>query len=75
MSALDDWTDSVREALQLEPIDADLVLDVARDVAHGVMRPAAPLSAYLLGLAVGRGADPAQAAAVITALAERWSHD
>jgi hypothetical protein len=75
MSALDDWTDSVREALQLEPIDADLVLDVARDVAHGVMRPAAPLSAYLLGLAVGRGADPTQAAAVITALAERWSHD
>ncbi len=50
----------------------DLVLDLARDVAHGVMRPAAPLTAYLLGMAVGRGADPAQAAATITALAESW---
>ena len=50
MSALDDWTDAVREALDLDPFDANIVLDVARDVAHGVMRPAAPLSAYLLGL-------------------------
>ena len=45
MSALDDWTDAVREALDLDPFDANIVLDVARDVAHGVMRPAAPLSA------------------------------
>jgi len=73
MSALDDWTDTVREALGLDPVDTDLVLDLARDVAHGVMRPAAPLTAYLLGLAVGRGADPEQAAAVITGLAAGWS--
>jgi molybdopterin-guanine dinucleotide biosynthesis protein A len=72
MSSLDDWVDQVREALNLDPIDATLVLDVARDVAHGVMRPAAPVSAYLLGLAVGRGADPAEAAATVTRLAERW---
>jgi hypothetical protein len=75
MSALDDWIDTVREALRLDPIDADLVLDLARDVAHGVMRPAAPLTAYLLGLAVGRGADPAEAAALISGLADRWSGD
>jgi hypothetical protein len=75
MSALDDWTDSVREALHLDPVDASLVLDLARDVAHGVMRPAAPLTAYLLGLAVGRGADPAQAAAVVKNLAAGWSRD
>ena len=30
-----------------------IVLDLARDVAHDVARPAAPVSAYLLGLAVG----------------------
>jgi hypothetical protein len=51
------------------------VLDLARDVAHGVMRPAAPLSTYLLGVAVGRGADPSIAAATITRLAEGWSRD
>ena len=75
MSALDDWTDAVREALDLDPFDANIVLDVARDVAHGVMRPAAPLSAYLLGVAVGRGADPSAAAAIIAGLAEGWSRD
>ncbi|GAA5189242.1 hypothetical protein GCM10023322_41710 [Rugosimonospora acidiphila] len=75
MSALDDWTDAVRDALHLDPIDPTLVLDVARDVAHGVMRPAAPVTAYLMGLAVGRGADPVQAAAVIGELAAGWSGD
>jgi len=36
------------------PETTKLVLDLARDVAHGVARPAAPLTAYLLGVAVGR---------------------
>jgi hypothetical protein len=27
-------------------------------VAHGVSRPAAPLTAFLLGVAVGQGTDP-----------------
>ena len=72
MTALDDWTDAVREALDLEPIDAKLVLDLARDVAHGVLRPAAPLTAYLVGVAVGRGADPASAAATVGALIRDW---
>lgn len=75
MTALDDWTDAVRQALELDPFDADLVLDLARDVAHGVMRPAAPLSTYLLGVAVGRGADPSAAAAAISGLADGWSRD
>jgi hypothetical protein len=75
MSALDDWTDAVRQALDLDPFDSKIVLDLARDVAHGVMRPAAPLTAYLLGVAVGRGADPSAAAAIVTGLAEGWSGD
>lgn len=45
-----------------DQIDTTLVLDVARDVAHGVERPAAPLSTYLLGVAVGQGLDPQAAA-------------
>jgi hypothetical protein len=71
MNALDEWTANVCTALGLDPTSPDeqrLVLDLARDVAHGVLRPAAPLSAYLLGLAVGRGADPAAAAATVTGL-------
>jgi hypothetical protein len=37
-----------------------------------VLRPGAPVSAYLLGIAVGRGADPADAAARLSRLAESW---
>jgi hypothetical protein len=83
MTALDDWTAAVRAALDLDPhgpgpagspssAESRLVLDLARDVAHGVLRPAAPLTAYLLGIAVGRGADPATAAAQVSALAAAW---
>jgi hypothetical protein len=74
MTALDDWTDAVRDALDLGDFanEQRLVLDLARDVAHGVMRPAAPLTAYLLGLAVGRGANPQDAAATVVRLAQDW---
>lgn len=72
MSTLEDWIAAVRTELDVDPVDTALVLDLARDVAHGVARPAAPLTAYLLGLAVGRGADPRQAAATVTALAKSW---
>jgi hypothetical protein len=55
------------------------VLDLSRDVAHGVARPAAPLTAYLLGLAAGRSADPEatadQLAQRICLLAQRWSEE
>jgi hypothetical protein len=73
MTALDNWIGTVCRSLDLDDeIDQALVLDLARDVAHGVLRPAAPLTAYVLGLAVGRGADPATAAATITALTTEW---
>ena len=55
--------------LSVNDIDTTLVLDLAREVAHNTVRPAAPVSAYLLGLAVGRGGDPAELAARLTALA------
>ena len=69
MNPLDDWTTKVVAELGLDTApDVALVLDVAKDVAHGVLRPAAPVTTYLLGVAVGRGADPAEAARRITAL-------
>jgi len=72
MSTLEDWIAAVRTELDVDTVDTTLVLDLARDVARGVARPAAPLTAYLLGLAVGRGADPQQAAAAVAALAKSW---
>lgn len=71
---LEDWlTVACRElGLDRSELDRDLVLDLARDVAHNVARPGAPLTAYLLGLAVGRGADPGAAVARLTELATGW---
>lgn len=73
MTALDDWTGRVCAALDIEAGDQKLVLDLARDVAHGVLRPAAPLTAYLMGVAVGAGADPRDAVEVITELVGVWA--
>lgn len=74
MTVLDDWVTAACAELDLEStqVPVSAVLDVARDVAHQVVRPGAPVSAYLLGLAVGRGADPADAAARLSALAGGW---
>jgi hypothetical protein len=70
--AMDAWTAAVRRELGLDDDpQVRLVLQVAKDVAHGVLRPAAPVTAYLAGLAVGRGADPADVAARITRLVEQ----
>ncbi len=54
-------------------LDRDAVLDVAKNVAHQVARPAAPLTAYLVGVAVGRGAPLAAAAETVNALAAAWT--
>jgi hypothetical protein len=72
---LDEWVEAACAELGLEPGDVhrDLILDVARDVAHGVARPAAPLTAYLMGLAAGRGTPVNDAAARLTEMAEGWS--
>ena len=75
MSTLDDWIMRTATDLDLPPdsITADLrgeLLDLTRDVAHGVARIAGPLTCYLIGVAVGRGAPPHAALATLkTALA------
>ena len=74
MSTLEDWTEALCAELGLDPAEATqkTVLDLARVVAHTVDRPAAPLSAYLLGLAVGGGAPLAETAAKLQQLARGW---
>ncbi|UQU65029.1 DUF6457 domain-containing protein [Couchioplanes caeruleus] len=74
MNVLEGWIKLASAELGLSPADLDqqAVLDVARDVAHNVVRPGAPVTAYLMGIAVGRGADPAAAAARLSELALKW---
>jgi hypothetical protein len=74
MNTLEEWTSKVCADLEI-PVDAvntAVVLDLARDVAHGVARPAAPLTAYLVGVAVGRGLPLQEAAGRVQALAATW---
>lgn len=71
---MEQWLEAVREALGLDvSVDVDAVLDVARDAAHNVERRAAPLTTFLLGAAVARGADAQDAAATVSRLATEWS--
>jgi hypothetical protein len=54
---LDEWVRMVCQELDIEAPDARAVLDFARDVAHRVDRPAAPLTSLLIGIASARTSD------------------
>jgi hypothetical protein len=78
------WVTAVARELGLEeavesPASVDMVLDLTSDVAHGVSRPAAPVTAFLIGVAAGRADDPAVAArdyaGKIAKLAQGWDAD
>jgi hypothetical protein len=54
---MDSWIDRLASTLGEEPPSAaetSEILAIARDVAHRVERKITPVSAYLLGIAVGR---------------------
>jgi len=54
---MDDWLTRVAITLGVDPLDEGQIaelLDVARDVAHGVERKATPMATFLLGAAVQR---------------------
>jgi Domain of unknown function (DUF6457) len=74
MTTLDQWVEAASAELGVEPGDGAVraVLDLARDVAHQVERPAAPMTAFLAGLAVAGGQPLADVAARLRALAEQW---
>ncbi|HYZ54464.1 MAG TPA: DUF6457 domain-containing protein [Streptosporangiaceae bacterium] len=74
MNPLERWITLVAGELGLsaKALDRDAVLDVAKNAAHQVARPAAPLTTYLLGVAVGRGAQLQVAAETVNMLAAAW---
>ncbi|MEG9226344.1 DUF6457 domain-containing protein [Aeromicrobium sp. Sec7.5] len=56
-TVLASWAADVGRELGLDlEVDVEAVLDLAGDAAHAVVRPAAPLTTFLVGVAVGRGA-------------------
>jgi hypothetical protein len=72
-TVLDDWVHELAEALEVDPavVDVEAVLDLARDAAHGVSRPAAPISTFLAGYAAARsGGDPAAVRAALAKASE-----
>lgn len=73
--SLSSWSQQLCDALGLDlEVEIDPILDLARDAAHGVERPAAPLTTFLVGYAAGlRGGsqdDIADCIDVATELAE-----
>lgn len=70
---MDEWIEAVRQELGIAAeVPTTAILDVARLAAHNVARPAAPVTTFLLGIAVAGGADPADVTSRIEALAESW---
>ena len=50
------WSRELVSAFDLQhDVDLATVLDLARVAAHGVARPAAPVTTFIAGLAVARG--------------------
>jgi hypothetical protein len=49
-----DWLELLADDLGVGGYDADDLLAFTAEIAHGVARPAAPLSAFLVGMAAGR---------------------
>lgn len=64
-NALEAWVHELADVLGVDPaaVDVTALLDLARDAAHGVARPAAPLTTFLVGLAAGRGGGSPEAVA------------
>jgi hypothetical protein len=83
VNVLDEWLTESSARLGLDQAigaaHRELILDLARDVAHGVARPAAPLTTFLLGLAAGRaGGSPEEIRRLsqeLSAAAAAWAAD
>ena len=73
LNLLDGWLVELATALGVDPaaVDRTLLLDVARDAAHHVARPAAPLTTFLVGLAAGLAGGDADAVRAAAEQAQR----
>jgi hypothetical protein len=53
---LAEWNRRLSTALEIPAADIDAVLELAGVIAHSVVRPAAPITAYLVGYSAGLAA-------------------
>ncbi|SFB73613.1 hypothetical protein SAMN04487968_101221 [Nocardioides terrae] len=61
---VEEWVPRLAAELGIEDeIDIDAILAIAGDVAHAVERKAAPVSAFVIGLAAGRAGGTPEAVA------------
>ncbi|GHH82439.1 NTP transferase domain-containing protein [Streptomyces capitiformicae] len=77
---LDEWITAAKDELGIDlDVDTAELLDLARDAAHSVARPAAPLTTFLVGYAAakaGGGSEAVtEAARKAAALALRWADE
>jgi molybdopterin-guanine dinucleotide biosynthesis protein A len=77
---LDEWISAVKDELGIDlDVDVRALLDLAREAAHGVDRPAAPLTTFLVGYAAAQGEGGpeavAEASRKASALALRWAEE
>jgi molybdopterin-guanine dinucleotide biosynthesis protein A len=71
--AMERWVTALSAELDVDTlVDVDALLDAARVAAHKVERRAAPLTTFLMGVAIARGADPQVVARRVIALARGW---
>lgn len=64
------WLERLSEGLGVPvPSDVAAILDVAKDAAHSIERPAAPVTTFMLGYAVSQGGDIRLAADTVARLA------
>jgi hypothetical protein len=70
---LDAWIEELCAALGVDPalVDRDLILDVARDAAHNIARPAAPVTTFIIGLAAGQNGTTVESASNAARAAQR----
>lgn len=71
---LDVWVRHLADALGVDAttVPTGAILDVTRDAAHGVTRPAGPVTTFLLGVAVARGMSFDEAARIVRATIAEW---
>ncbi|MGN0063492.1 MAG: DUF6457 domain-containing protein [Nocardioides sp.] len=73
---LHDWIDELCDALDIEvELDEAMLLDLSKVIARNVVRPAVPLSMFLLGVAFGGSEDHEtidEYAGRAQLLAEKW---
>ena len=74
LSELHAWIAAISPELQIstDEIPVNEVLDLSKSIAYGVTRPGVPVTAFLAGLATGRGQDAHTVLSLLNSRAQQW---